>query len=188
MSNYIFEKINKCPIIIFSGQRTGSTALLHDIGEFFSNKSTFTIFNEPHHNEKNFLDFLNYTKTSNHYAVKFHAFYLNYYKPLFSYLKDKDYFSIRIRRKQVFNQIASHYISRSRQIWSYSKLDNNDESYTNDEVEIIDSKLRETIRHSLSRNNLLDNLDYKIDLDVFYEDFTFYNKSLKKNTATKKLQ
>jgi len=158
-------EINKFPVMILSSPRTGSTLLANVLSNRYTN---LALFSEPDAN--NTMDRFNeYAATSDQYILKFHL------KHLFKFPKDvikkvinHDAFLIRIRRKNIVDQIVSNYIELNRNVWHYKIADI--EKYKEELIEINDSTINLAINSILNFNKKLDELDIKYDLDIYYED------------------
>ena len=166
---------DKKPIIIISSHRTGSTALLTELGEKFVNCS---MYNEPH-NGNSFLEFENHVKLNNDYIVKFHAYTYKFYSCLTSIIDSNQCCLIRIRRKNIVSQITSLYISRCRNFkFFYVEQDEaNDKFYTSLPLNI--TLIKQTIYDICSRNDLLEKFPANFDLNLYYEDLKFSNLTVK---------
>jgi LPS sulfotransferase NodH len=156
-------EINKFPVIILSSPRTGSTLLAQTIKSKYYN---LKLFLEP--DASNMMDdFIEYTNDSNQYILKFHLkqffkFPQNINKKIFN----NDAFLIRIRRKNELDQIVSNYIELYRNIWSYDK----DITYKEEIIPIDLNTIKISVATIRQYNIVLNTLDIKYDLDVYYED------------------
>jgi LPS sulfotransferase NodH len=156
-------KIDKFPIIICSSPRTGSTLLAQIIKSKYSN---LQLFSEP--DASNTMDdFIEYSNNSNQYILKFHLkqlfkFPQNINKKIFN----NDAFLIRIQRKNEIDQIVSNYIELYRNIWYYDK----DTTYKEEIIPIDLDSIKLSISTVRQYNNILNNLNIKYDLDLYYEN------------------
>jgi LPS sulfotransferase NodH len=156
-------KIDKFPIIILSSPRTGSTLLAQIIKSKYSN---LKLFLEP--DASNTMDdFIEYSNNSNQYILKFHLkqlfkFPQNINKKIFN----NDAFLIRIQRKNEIDQIVSNYIELYRNIWYYDK----NIMYKEEIIPIDLDSIQLSINTVRRYNNILNNLNIKYDLDIYYEN------------------
>jgi len=172
------------PVIIVSGQRTGSTILLHDIQNQLNLEK---MFNEPDTNEQ-YDEFLSYIKTNNNYIVKFHAHHYNYYQDLKSIIDSKKCFLIRIQRRDIVAQCASLYIARKREFkFMYDNLDLNNSSFMNN-IDIDPAGIRQAINDTSNRNKILKAFPAKFDADLYYEDLKFSDNLIKTTKPANYLQ
>ena len=87
-----------------------------------------------------------------------------------------DSFLIRIRRRNLVEQIVSFYIELYRRVWGYystSVYDN-----INNSIPLENSRANSSITHIISYNTKLNNCKYKFNLDLYYEDLKFTNDEL----------
>jgi LPS sulfotransferase NodH len=163
------------PVIIVSGQRTGSTILLQDIQSQFNLEK---MFNEPGTSEQ-YDEFLSYIKTNNNYIVKFHAHHYNFYQDLKSIIDSNKCFLIRIQRKDIVAQCASLYIARKRKFkFIYNNPDPNDSIFM-DKIDIDPEEIRRVINDICDRNKILKEFPAKFDADLYYEDLKFSDDIIK---------
>lgn len=174
--------ITKLPVVIVSGTRTGSTVLAHDVREELEEQGNFVrVFNEPmspssEHERNDFLSPVN-----NNYILKAHAHDLvNYPKTVLDMIGQHDCFLIRIRRKNLEEQILSHYIARMKKTWGYYKDHTNDDQLEKAIQPIIvsDVVIKNTIDHVVQTNKTLANFNANFDLDLFYEDIEIKSNHL----------
>lgn len=152
------------PLIIISTPRSGSSMLLNHLCDTHNISKRF---NEPQfHNRME--EFENYTQNNTNYAIKVHARdLLRFYQPqtIDLILNTTKAYRVRIRRKNVVEQIASFYTAKINNIWSYSV----------DDIEVEDiiintGRIKHEVGAIKSFNEALDNIKTTFDLDVFYED------------------
>lgn len=155
------DQITKIPIIILSNPRTGSTALLRTIGEKFN----ISAFNEPSMSKKK--DSLSLFLVKNkRFVVKEHT--KNFIKD-FVFLLNFKPFVIRLRRKDILEQILSNYIASIRKIYGYENI-KEISNYKNEIIKLDEKLLNESIFNIKEYNNATDSYQGKVDLDIFYED------------------
>lgn len=152
------KQIKKFPIIIISTPRSGSTAL----GEHLVNTYNLEWISEPDSkNNTNILLDLNH----NEFVLKFHAYRITHYpRKIIEKIELNDCFLIRIRRRNIVDQIASVYIATKRNIYYYT----NEIEY-NDVTEIDIKHINRSI-NSVMYFNKCALLKFKYDMDLFYED------------------
>jgi hypothetical protein len=166
--------IDKFPIIILASPRTGCSV----IGELLSLKYQVQYFNEPFASQVYGIDnseqFLNQTKNNTQYILKTMACDFYSYAPDYLKEKAKSAFIIRTRRKDILEQITSHYIATKRGIFMYNKhtikSEGLQEVYEKEEIPIERQTVFDIIKHVNRYNNAVDNLPVNVDLDLWYED------------------
>lgn len=157
------------PIVIFSTPRTGSTVL----GEYVKslcNDPDLVYFLEPDYRGfAGIEEFEDHCKQSKNFIVKLHYMHLyRYGRTMANYLTMSDQvYRIRIRRRDVVQQIASFYIALARQNkWHFKHEDQPDHAAI-----IVDpAKLNQAKWHILHSNKELDTTSVKFNMDLFYED------------------
>lgn len=182
------EGIDKRPIIILSTPRSGSTILAYNIQQFYKNKGhDLRLYNEvidPDLNNRDKTDFTNIDITSNEFILKVHLWdLLKYFPTNIKNLINTGYL-IRIRRKDFAKQLLSYYIEHKRQIWGYTKQDL-------DKIDISDmhiehNEIIQLIPLLHLYNKVLDKVDYKYDMDVYYEDLVFDDSDVSISTPKPK--
>ena len=176
--------MHRYPIIILSTVRTGSTAFFYDL-QF---DASIKIFNEPIlRNGSNFellkreetVKFFEAIFTDDNYALKLHVQDLRYYPgKLKSILAEHQCHLIRIRRRNLAEQIASYYIETIRNKWGYPKESEKEYVDLNKNIISINrTKLKCAIASILAFNAHLNSIPYKIDEDHWYEDIVFREKT-----------
>jgi hypothetical protein len=157
--------IEKFPIIILSSPRTGSNLLAKVLS---NNYSYLKLFLEPDETN-NMQDFIEYATDNNQYILKFHLKQL-YKFPEF--IKNKifshDASLIRVRRRNVIDQMVSIYIELCRGVWYYH-LDTV-EKYKDEKILIDATTINTAIQTTKNYNNSIDTLKINYDLDLYYED------------------
>ena len=165
----MMNSITTRPIIIFSTPRTGSTVL----GEYVKslcNDSDLVYFLEPDHQGRAGIEeFEKHFNQSKNFIIKLHYMHLyRYGRMMAEYLKTSDQaYRIRIRRKDIVQQIASFYIALSRQNkWHFKHEDQPDHAA----IILHPAKLNQAKWYILHSNQDLDTSPVKFDMDLFYED------------------
>ena len=162
-------------ILIISSPRVGSTAF----GEWVALCNNKKFFNEPLTTPDLIEDFNESLNQWEDFVLKFHAHEFFYYQDL---LNLKEFYTIRIRRKDVVKQIASDYIALTRQQWLYT---NDSESVESASIIINMDALQDSVQNINNMNMELYKfgLLHKIDSDVYYEDIKEMLHSHKDITA-----
>ena len=172
--------INKFPVVIFAGARTGSSAL----GEYISKKYNLVYFNEPDMRPSTWMiDFVNYNQSSNNYVVKLMGDRIlgnRYSGDVLNKMLSDSCYKIKILRKNKIEQIASFYIARARDKWVYTTYDSGDYSALYDSpVSILKEDIKFAIKYLDGQQKILDNIT--TDTSLYYEDLhtldTSYNKT-----------
>jgi hypothetical protein len=165
---------SKLPIVILSSPRTGSTLLMNLFNQNFINHNlNVQVFNEPDYsreqkmNKEKMKVFDYHSSVSNNYLLKCHYYRLKLYdQDMITRLLDSGY-KIRIRRRNIVNQIASLYVAVKRN----KKFHYFDKTYNDiSPVEIVESEIDRQINFILEVNMELDNAPVDFDLDLWYED------------------
>jgi hypothetical protein len=114
-------------------------------------------------------NFINYSKISNQYIVKCHLKYLiKYPTNIIKKVINNDLFLIRIKRRNVLDQMVSMYIELIRKKWSYDA--DMAESYKDKIVPIEVDIIAKAVRQINEFNNPLKGLNINYDLEIYYED------------------
>lgn len=186
-----FDRVENKPILILSSPRTGSTVL----GAYISGKLNYKFFNEPYSSVHRYPcnDFFRYAQSSTSWVLKEHAScFSKYYTNAFL---NKDIFIIRIKRKNLFDQVVSAYISELRGKYFYVSSDNTnryklsidigckaqlyeDDKFKPDQLPLIEEKLLNQVSFIKQENIKVDIIKYKVDLDLYYEDLEFNEPQL----------
>lgn len=169
----------KFPTLIISSPRTGSTIL----GDYISQLNDHVkFFSEPHLDRDHYSEFLEYSKNSNNYILKFHARDLHHYD-----VNLTDFYLIRLRRHDIVNQIASYYLADIRNKFGGYNPDHDEyKNYMNSMVDYDFKLLNIVINSTIKFNRCLDNFDrdfsVTFDQDLWYEDLNFdLDKSIHDN-------
>lgn len=166
-------EITKNPIVILSVPRSGSTAL----GRYLEKNTGLNFFSEPEYlgTAKQFLEYAQHSKK---YIVKFHYYDRRRYFYLLDYLTNSsETFKIRLRRKDIIKQTASHYIAHTKndirgfEMWHASTPER--QKILNDEIDVLPinvDRIKELLILCKTRDNELSKSTVKFDLDLFFED------------------
>lgn len=151
-------------VLVLASYRTGSTALC----DFISRKYNFVNFDEAFHTAGNGGITNEFNKFRSNFSNKFVVKVMPDH--LMKYPADVNNVSlnstvIRLTRSDVVKQIASFYTSSTRNIWHQTNDSN--EPY---EVPIDIDHLKRSISYILECNQIINNLDYRFDFDLKYED------------------
>jgi LPS sulfotransferase NodH len=163
--------ITKFPVVILSSPRTGSTALTLDIwNQLKKIDQDMGLFVEPTNagDRENLITAIDNKKP---YVLKIHAGDVwRYPIKIQNSINNNDCFLVRIRRKNLIDQVASLYIARSRNIWSYSST-----TAYGQTIDIDREQIKKTIKITNRFNTTLDNYSVTFDLNLYYEDLDFFN-------------
>jgi len=166
--------ITRFPVIILSSPRTGSTILAYDIQEELNKQGkSFQVFNEPITGSQH-DSFLSYKNKD--YILKIHAHDLiKYPTHIIDMIKERSCFLIRIRRRNIEDQILSWYIARQTRGFGYYNPYGIEQHLLDSNKTLIVSpdEIIENVRSIKKFNNELNEIDVKFDLDLFYEDLNF---------------
>ncbi len=172
------KQISRLPVVILSSKRTGSTFLTYYICESLKNNcDNLHEFIEPAHSNQ-IQKLLEAIDNQENYVLKVHAYDLiTVYPPKIKNIIDThNCFLIRIRRRNIIDQIASHYIASERNIWGYNK----DTLYDNTVKKIDINRIKRSIGFISAYNRTIDNFPGSFDLDIYYEDLPIIDgKSIK---------
>ena len=170
----MFE-ITKRPIVIFSSARTGSTVLTANIC-LTHGIDRFRSFHEPDKGSQDMAEFVDYyhSTASKNFILKVHLYHLDRYDAAITeFLTQSDsVFRIKLQRRDVIKQIASHYIGRVRKNkWRYLFENRSDDPccYT-DSVPVHASILKNSITQIVDQNRAFVDCPIKFDLELLYED------------------
>jgi len=160
------------PVIIVSCPRVGSTILGFEVTEqLVLAGRQFRYFIEPLGTveKQEFLAMVDADVTSE-YVLKVHGRdIIHYPDKIKNIIRLHQCFLIRIRRRNVVDQIVSSYIENIRRVWLYTHY--NEIVY--DPIPISDIKIQQAIQRVLANNKGLDSFDASFDLDLYYEDLQF---------------
>jgi hypothetical protein len=160
----------KLPLLILSTPRTGSTALGVYFQKYFNNVKV-NYYPEPDFfHLKGFKEFYDGIEQSKSYIVKIHVHSLDLYETnVKNFLLSDKTSKVRIRRKSTLDQMVSLYIALYRNN-TYHYLDPNNldlkDTIPHDDVKNIDYVIYQIKRS----NKMIDTIDLKFDLDLYYED------------------
>jgi hypothetical protein len=159
--------INKWPVVIFASPRTGSTAFGFHLLELHPE---VRYFSEPNFNSNEMKEFITFTNAKkNNYILKLLGGSLNLYPPdIIAKIFSNEVFKIKISRRNVVEQIASHYIADYRGIWQYHNADGNYKELAINNIEIELGLLRRSITRVHWDNDIIDKISS--DLEFHYED------------------
>jgi len=167
MTSFV-NQISRLPVVILSSKRTGSTFLTYYIFNLLKNNyNKLHEFIEPAESNQ-IQKLLEVINEHENYVLKVHAYDLVTVYPLNikNIIDTHNCFLIRIRRKNIIDQIASHYIASERNIWGYNK----DTQYDTAVKKININRIKRSIGFISIYNQTLDNFPATFDLDIYYED------------------
>lgn len=164
--------ITKIPVVILSSKRTGSTPLTYDIWDQLKTiDKDIELFIEPNESGS-MMKLITAIENKKNYILKIHAGDLWRYPTIVQdIVNTHDCFLIRIRRKNLIEQLTSLYIADQRNIWHYDSKTN----YNQISNDIDTDRINHLIKFLDRYNNKLDNYPVTFDLDLYYEDLNFYN-------------
>jgi hypothetical protein len=173
-------EFTKLPVIIYASPRTGCSV----VGAILARKfNLLKYFNEPLGRNIDPTTFINYARQHNTYIIKTMAYDVFESGVLQALQKnypdianDLQYngFKIRVRRKNLVDQLTSNYIARSRDRWMYNKHTSDlkiIQEFTEEIIPIDKHLIKKNIEIIKVRNYSIDNIPVDIDLDLWYEDF-----------------
>lgn len=173
--------ITKTPVIIISGARSGSTVL----GEYLANKNNLTYYNEPNMNSIVFDKFISEFNSTDNFVLKIMANMVvsdDYPSIVKNKIFGDSCYKIKLIRNNVYEQIASFYISRNRNTWIYTQY--NIHVYQSAVNIIIDYReIIHCIKWIIYQNKIL--TDLNSDVTVYYEDFPILDSEFKKTPRPK---
>lgn len=166
---------HKLPIIILSSKRTGSNAIYNELCSYVKDKrDDVQNFSEPSEsrNSEMMNALADAIKQGTPFIMKAHCYDLItvYPKQILEFVNRC--FLIRIRRKNLVNQISSHYIASQRNKWSYGLAE---DTFEVPQLEIDLARVNRSIKFILAYNRSADNYIAKVSLDLYYEDLIFNN-------------
>jgi hypothetical protein len=165
-------EIIKFPIIIIATPRTGSTAFANHLASKYPN---LKLYLEPDNIPEELSDFLNYAKNNNDFILKVLVGSLVRYPMWFKIkLYTGIHYSIKLKRRSLIEQVASHYIAKNRNIWVYHKK--NFDKWQNKiqgPINIDESAIKKTIKSVKSYIDYINPL--VCDNTFFYEDMVNLN-------------
>jgi len=163
------EPIEKFPIIVLASPRTGSNPFTHDLNVLYRKCKAFY---EPEWSKEHWAEFLEFSRNNNNYIVKLMASSIPLYpKYVIDKLVNRTAYVFRLKRRNIIDQIASHYVARMRDVWCYqpTNKDSWTEFLTNPQDIVIDleqiDKSIKMVKYDVELVNR-----YQSDQTLFYED------------------
>ena len=170
--------ISRLPVVVLSSKRTGSTVLATEIrDQLRAVHGDVGFYNEPmeSRSEDQMRRLMQAIDQKEPFVLKAHACDVEREYP--SRIKDLitsgDAFVVRIRRRDIVEQIASHYLASKRNTWQYH---GNEEIGEESMVPIDMGWLDRSIKYINHYNTALDGYPAPFDLDLCYEDLSFSGK------------
>jgi hypothetical protein len=173
-------EITKLPIVIYASPRTGCSV----IGAILSSKfNAMRYFNEPLGSNTDPTMFINHARSHKNYIIKTMAYDvfnsgviqgLQRLHPEIANDLQYNGFKIRVRRKNLLDQLTSNYIARARDRWMYNRHTSDLQAikeFSEEIIPITDHHIKQNIEIIKVRNHSIDNIPVDIDLDLWYEDF-----------------
>lgn len=155
---------NDKSVIIFTNPRTGSYAVSETVHKQLDDR--YTLFQGPSYDKKNLNKFFIFHEAKKPYILKEHSLHFHQWYPD-NFITDQ-HFIIRLRRKNVLDQIVSNYIARYRKGWVRFTDEHLAENIPMDEQSLL--KDFDWIN---TYNKETEKLPYKVDLEMYFEDMNF---------------
>ena len=167
---------NKHPIIIFASPRSGSTAFGYHVATLYPE---LTYYNEPNFDVTEMKQFMK-MHHNNKYILKLIGSSLNLFpSEIVAKIFSDEVFKIKITRKNIIDQIASHYVATCRDLWDYKDVaDDVCNNLASNNIEIELGRLRQSIESIDYDNGIIAKI--KTDLEFYYEDLAELNSPTKK--------
>ena len=155
--------MNKKPIVIVASARSGSSAYCRHVSNFYNVKR----WQEPTRDLEVFESFKKYIKTGNtDYVLKIVSNQIENNKVYRSIL-DGDCYKIKLTRENKIDQIASHYIGYSTNIWnSENKYARGLTYHVNIDIAVVNTIINTVI----ADDKLFDILNISFDEEHTYEE------------------
>ena len=166
---FLAKQIFRLPVVILSSKRTGSTFLADYIWELLKNEcNNLHQFIEPSFDSNQMQKLLEVIDNNENYVLKMHAYDLitEYSPKVKNIINTHNCFLIRIRRRNILDQLTSYYIANERNIWQY----NNNTQYDNTVKKIDMDRIKRIINRLYTYNQAIDNFPEPFDVDIYYED------------------
>jgi len=173
--------ITKYPVVIFASPRTGSNAIGHHI----TNSNPGTLYYSEPAPDFQLAQFI--AQSKNKHVLKIIVDHIpTYPATLTEYIFSDQNFKIKLRRKDIIEQIASYYIALIRNVWVYWGENRNNlsqfeksitEFQTSDLIMLDEEKINICIKHILESNKIAESII--ADLELCYEDIIQFNSKTK---------
>lgn len=155
--------MNKRPIVIVASARSGSSAYCRYINKFYNIKGC----QEPSRTLEEFESFKKYIKSGNtDYVLKIISDQIEN-NQLYQSILDSDCYKIKLTRENKIEQIASHYIGYSTNIWNSENKYARGKEYT---VDIDTDLINSIIKIVIANDKLFDILNINFDKELTYEE------------------
>jgi hypothetical protein len=154
--------ITKWPIVIIASPRTGSTAMANHIHSWYPDT---TLFMEPNFDNYAMAQYLKYHPVNSRYILKLLGSSIPLYPRT---ILDHGTYKIKVIRRDYASQIASHYLARTRNIWTYT-----DTTAQLDPVAIDHDSIKQSIIMVRYDRDIVDRI--AADCTLVYEDFVQFN-------------
>lgn len=170
-------EITKLPVVIYASPRTGCSV----IGAILARKyNLLRYFNEPLGRDVDPTEFIKYATRQDSYILKtmsfdvFESKIINVLPKKISDDLQYNGFKIRVRRRNLVDQLTSNYIARARDRWMYNKHTSDSkiiQEFSEEIIPIDEQSIKQNIEIIKVRNRSINNIPVDIDLDLWYEDF-----------------
>jgi len=180
----------KLPIVILSSPRSGSNVLYDTICNYLSDNKIHYVGTgvEPllfdNYNDTKSLKKFDEIIATNNFVTKIHAIHLKKLYPNYfvQNILQKKYTIVRIRRRNIIEQLISLYICTlidiinkgDELIWSNTKKSNR--LIEDKKIPIYEDVLKKVINYGILAITYCENFNYNFDLDLYYEDLSFNSK------------
>jgi len=153
--------ITKWPVVIIASPRTGSTAIANHIHSMYPDT---TLFMEPNFDSYAMTEYLTYSSVNSKYILKLLGSSIPLYPRT---ILDHSAYKIKVIRRDYTSQIASHYLARTRNIWTYAHT-----TTQFDPVAIDIDSIKQSIIMVRYDRDIVDRIS--ADCTLVYEDFTSF--------------
>jgi hypothetical protein len=158
-------------ILLVSSPRTGSTAY----GSMLGKKYNINFYSEPFMIESQFNLDSKILEEKIPYIIKLHARDFEKHRKV-NFIELDNFYTIRIRRKNLVDQVASMYVAEIRNKWHYNS-ESEIKKFIGQVVPLNYQMISRMTRITQMSNLILDHFDkiynFRFDEEVYYEDLTF---------------
>lgn len=158
----LLDNITKFPVFVIASPRTGSTAVLRYISEKYQ-KAWYNEIHSGHNLDLESYNIISDPANNDWYVCKFFALD---YKKYYTWIRNKDCFIIKLRRRNVLEQIFSHYAATVTDQFIYYQ----DPSQPSIRIPIDNDQVKLSVHTILEHNYFINTFNIRADLDLYYED------------------